>query len=368
MGNFKLNKLILNVCLCITVCVLAAPLVQGQAEAQSSVLPVGTVQNVQLISCPSGFFRGTTCYTGVVSCPSTTNIQFTYGVFNPAGSPAGTIAFFSGGEGTTVPGNDSISTYVADGFQTVQVTWASAWEQTGTNPANIKTAACRPATLLQYIHQSVYTGGGMCAQGDSAGSAALAYSLTEYGTGSFLDNVQLLNGPVVSDVSVGCNPRLPPVTVCSQGCQTGSERGWPDPPQYVSLDRIYIDNWTNVSGPNACGGLNTPPAQYSTWKAMSIVDGLSDSTFVYPQTAVSGWICSNTSVNCHGVQCQNNTAAQGQIFYNQIIKPAAPFAVFRVDQCAGAEGVGLGFLPPPSHQPASQAITNNMVTNCRLRH
>jgi hypothetical protein len=295
-------------------------------------------------------------------------MQFTYGLLNPSGSPAGTVVFFSGGDGTSVPGGDSVSAYLAAGLQTVQVTWVTAWETTETNPASIKTAACRPATLLNYIHKNVYQGGGMCAQGDSAGSAAVAYSLAEYGASSYLDNVELTNGPVLSDVSNGCTPQLPPVTVCAKNCDTGSEGSWPDPPEYVNLDKAFIDDWSSASGPNSCGSATTSQAQYSAWKAMSIVDGLSDSTFVYPQTSMSGWLCSNESVDCRGMECQNNSAAQGQIFYNQITKPAAPFQVFRIDQCDGAEGISEGFLPPPGREPADDAITNDMINNCRLRH
>jgi len=44
----------------------------------------------------------------------------------------------------------------------------------------------------------------MCALGDSAGSAAVAYSLAYYNAGSYFDNVELLSGPVLSDIEQGC--------------------------------------------------------------------------------------------------------------------------------------------------------------------
>jgi hypothetical protein len=51
----------------------------------------------------------------------------------------------------------------------------------------------------------------MCALGDSAGSAAIAYSLAYYGAGSYLDNVELLSGPVLSDIEQDVNGNLKPI-------------------------------------------------------------------------------------------------------------------------------------------------------------
>ncbi len=59
----------------------------------------------------------------------------------------------------------------------------------------------------------------MCAQGDSAGSAAVVYSMTYYGAASYLYNVELISGPVLSDIKQGCQEPAPndPVTVCPAG-------------------------------------------------------------------------------------------------------------------------------------------------------
>jgi hypothetical protein len=342
------------------------------AQSQTSTLPLGTVSDVnRLPGCPYDHASGATCYSGTVSCPNTVNIGFTYADILPGGTPRGTIVLLSGGLGTKLGMEAQYApVYVAAGFETVLVTWDQAWEITGTTPSS-KVAACRPATLLNFLHQTVYRRGGMCAQGSSAGSAAVAYSLAEYGAGKYLDNVELLSGPVLSDIAEGCNGQSRAMMVCASGCNTGRppQGGWSDSPQYDAGARHWIDSWSGVSGANACVTGDASKVQSDAWKRMSIVDGMDDSTFHYPQTAMAGWVCSDTSVHCTGWQCQNNSAAQGVLFYQNITDPVAPFTVHRINRCFGSEGVSVGYMPPPNEsQTAFDAIVSDMTNNCTLRH
>ena len=56
--------------------------------------------------------------------------------------------------------------------------------------------------------------GAFCAQGHSAGSSALAYSMSHYGIDR-LDHVELVSGPVMSDLKQGCeNPLRPRLRWC----------------------------------------------------------------------------------------------------------------------------------------------------------
>jgi hypothetical protein len=352
----------------------------GTAWAQAP-LSLGSVTGVtQLSTCPtysaSNFNSGTTCFTATVhACPNTVDLGFTYGEIGPGTS--GTIVVFNGGAGNTGPGATGfVSDYVTDGYKVVQVVWNSAWELTGSGSGvSIKVAACRPSTVLNYVRQNIYTNAsgnaGMCAQGSSAGSGAIGYALAEYGARAALDNVELLSGPVFGDIEKGCVvPNTPVVTVCPASqtyCNTGTEGGWPDPPQYIGGDITAINNW---SGINACnGGTTTTTAQNTAWKQMSIVDGLGDSTFSYPQTAMAGWLCSNTSVSCGSQPCQNNSAAEGQYFYGKVTGSIEPFKVTRIDKCSGQEGVINGFLPPPNNTESGfTAILNDMVANCKNHH
>ncbi|MGA8432222.1 MAG: hypothetical protein WB729_20520 [Candidatus Sulfotelmatobacter sp.] len=344
----------------------------GTAQAQESLSPLslGSVSGVSSTTCPTvdKFSSGTSCFSATVNCPSTVGLAFIYGEIGSG--TAGTIVIFNGGGGNTgAGGTDFVSPYTTAGYRVVQVVWNSAWEATGTGTSNIKTAGCRPATVLNYVFTSIYSAGGMCAQGTSAGSAAIGYALAEYGAGSYLDNVELLSGPVLSDIEKGCVvPNTPSITVCPKSqayCQTGTEGGWPDAPQYIGGDITSINNW---SGSNSCNGSsNTTPAQNSLWKQMSVVDGLSDSTFSYPHTAVAGWLCSNTSVSCGSQPCQNNSAAEGQYFYVQVSTGTEPYNVWRVDQCSGQEGVTSGTLAA-NGKNGFNAIEADMVASCKLHH
>jgi hypothetical protein len=117
---------------------------------------------------------------------------------------------------------------------------------------------------------------------------------------------------------------------------------------------------------NACaGGLGISQTQYATWESMSVVDGLtgsqSDSTFSYPTTTMSGWLCSKAT-NCHTASCQNNSAAQGQLYYQNVTTPKT---VYRVDNCQSTEGVEQGTVPQLSNEPGLQAIISDMVSQCK---
>jgi len=319
-----------------------------------------------------GFSAGTACFSSTVSCPGTLDIGFTYGLVNRGGTE-GTVVFFNGQYGTTVGFSQYVSalTPPKHDFQTVQVIWATPWEDTGSGAgSNVKAAACRPATLLDWLlsQKNVYSGGGMCAQGASAGSAAIAYSLAEYGAYQYLNHVSLESGPVLSDMSMGCNPKSRPLDVCGGGiCLTGGQGEWPDSPIYVDGAPGVVSTWTGASGANKCvSGTRISPAQFSSWKAMSIVDGLTgtaaDSTFAYPTTSITGWLCRQPP-GCTSPTCQNNSAAQGQLFYQNV---TTPISVYRVDACKGTEGVEAGTVPQLKNEAGLTAIINDMVSHCSL--
>lgn len=319
------------------------------------------------MTCPAGFNAGSSCFSATISCPKINDIQVTYGLLGK--DTNGTIVLFNGRGGTIVGNVAHIAAYSSKGFQTVQTLWPTDWEDTGAGAGtNVKLAACRPATFMNYVFQTIHSAGGMCAEGTSAGSAAIAYALAEYGAGSYLDNVELLSGPVLTDIALGCNPRTRVVNVCASGCQTGTppEGGWPDPPQYVGGDQDLIDQWSGAI--SQCVTQNVPQSQFTAWKGMSIVDGLGDSSFSYPQTAIAGWLCSKTSVNCTKT-CQNNSAAEGLLYYASIKRSGQPLNVYRVDRCLGPEGIDAGVLPPPNNSETGfTAITNDMVSACHSRH
>jgi len=334
------------------------------ARAQGTPLPLGTIHRVtQLSSCPSGFSSGMTCFHGQMSCPNTVDIGFTYGSEIPSHALRGTIVFFAGGDGTSPEGNGPYATtYLAHGYHVVELAWDTAWEDTlGGSGTSTKDAACRPATFLNFAHQSLYRGGGMCAQGGSAGSAAVAYSLAWYGSSNFLDNAELLSGPVLSDVEQGCKvPNAPITMVCPTGELGCNGAAWPDSPAYVQGDQVMVGQWSGDAACNA--GQVTSNTSNLKWKAMSIIDGTTNPSFLYPKTALAGWLCSNVT------SIQNNSAAQGEFFYQQFTASGqtAGFSVTRIDHCDGPEGVDTG--QTPQGVMGFIAITDDMVANCIRRH
>ena len=334
---------------------------------------LGSVSSVSSVAtCPSDFYPGMTCFRATVSCTSTDDINVIYGVKTPA-DVKGTIFLHAGSGGTTAfsygPLADGyVDSYFKGGYQVVELEWASDWEiATSGGAENIKRAACRPATLLNYVYENIHGGsagqGGMCAHGDSAGSAAMAYALTWYKADSFLDKVVLTSGPVLGDIEAGCKvPNVPPITVCGSGQFGCVGQPWTDAPQYQPGSNAP-QKWTgDMTCNNVPTGQSTSSASNTNWKAQSIVDGTASANFSYPKTALSGWLCSN------GV---NPSAAQGQYYYQNIKGPSqtAAFSVNRVDGCPGAEDIWDGTVS--SGESAFAASVNDMldpVAGCVKRH
>lgn len=352
----------------------------GNGGAHFSVAPppspppsLGSVSSVSSLSaCPADFYPGMTCFKATVSCASTDDISVIYGYKTPA-AVKGTIFLHAGSGGTTAfsygPSVDGyVDSYFKGGYQVVELEWASDWEiATSAGSENIKSAACRPATLLNYVYENIHGGsagqGAMCAHGDSAGSAAMAYALTWYKSDSFLDKVVLTSGPVLGDIEAGCKvPNVPPITVCGAGQFGCVGQPWIDAPQYQPGSNAP-QKWTgDKTCNNVPAGQSTSSASNAAWKAQSIVDGTTSANFSYPKTALSGWLCSN------GL---NPSAAQGQYYYQNIKDPsqAAAFSVNRVDGCPTAEDVWSGTTS--SGESAFTASVNDMldpVAGCVKRH
>ncbi len=336
-----------------------------------------------------------TCNNAQVSCPNTQNLEFTYASLNPVGiapginTAKGVIVFFNGTGGTEPSGNSYATSYFNSGYVIVQIAWMNDWEYTyspfptGTY-GSIQNAACRPATFLNFIYTNIFqpvlnanSGAGYCAQGVSAGSAQIAYSLAYYGAGSWLDNVELTSGPVFGDISQGCQyPAASNVTVCGAnsgnqfGCQLGGGGTWSLAPTYVGGDVAVVVNWTNDA---TCADYNgsgrTSQAAMSRWLAQSIVDqenvtGLGAApSYSYPGTGLSAWLCRsvwqppspwNCQENYNSNFCGNNSSTQGQIFYANITSANSPshYDLYAVDSCTGAEGVDGTYSNVPGFYPS----------------
>ena len=143
---------------------------------------------------------------------------------------------------------DVVDEYSKSGIQVVglafpnggQGSMEGGWE---TTPANnsmpVRAAACRPATAIRYFFDHLHEGDRSRAFGvfgHSGGSAALSFSLSHYGVGSFVDYAQISAGPVFARMDLGCvsdtpKKRLP--DQCRGQPETGSATTYG--PRYLCL-------------------------------------------------------------------------------------------------------------------------------------
>jgi hypothetical protein len=330
---------------------------------------------------------GMTCQNATVSCANTEDINVIVGYKTPA-TVLGTIVLLSGAGGTDANADGEVnfaSSYFNNNYQVVEIEWNLEWEDAtnglhslSTPPSNILVAACRPATILNWVYGHLFTsGGGMCAQGFSGGSAAVAYALAWYGAGNWLDKVQLLSGPVFSDIKSGCMvPNAsqqqvcggtPTPSFCQLGTGTYAQAPWTPPIVYSGgpLDGVRI-----ATGDITCqGGSTTSQTSNNNWAAMSIMTGTGNPSFSYPNTAVTGFVCATTT----GAS-MNNSSSEGWIFFdNPSGNPisAKNVALYAVTTCDDQEGVNgtdarvpaILVGTPPMPEDGYDAIVRDMSTS-----
>jgi hypothetical protein len=269
-------------------------------------------------------------------------MPFVYGVSQPTnGQNFGTIVLLSGlggGHATESPGSEMsyTSQYTSHGYQVVQLAWGWTagidgpldWELTnvmgGTNGPSIRNAACRPATFLHWVRfGGLYSVGGMCAQGFSAGGGALAYSLAWYGAGDatigYLDRAEMLSGPELADLKQGCAvPSYSQTEICQSDQNQHGCVSWTAQPPYseeFTGAKGNVETWsggTAVTGP-ACANNSQHTTYDDSWFRMSLMDteDTEQPSFSYPKTTMAGWLCETTASDV----MPNNSGAQGELFY-----------------------------------------------------
>jgi hypothetical protein len=96
----------------------------------------------------------------------------------------------------------------ADGFRTVQVDWGRNWFQAKPGlEEGMGNLACRPASILKWVFDNLHgsqVDKAFCSDGHSNGASQLAYSLTRYGMGKYLDLAVFESGPNFTYIDQGC--------------------------------------------------------------------------------------------------------------------------------------------------------------------
>jgi hypothetical protein len=198
-------------------------LLMAVARPASATDPLGTA-NVNAASCASvkgtGGVPGGTCYKGLITCPGVNQEGVAVKVNQPTGTSLGTVIFESGGGGNPwydthfVYGATAIEDVVAAGYTVVQLNYeypplgiGNSKTFTGwlTGPGGPRALSCRFATMAQWAHDHIRTAGTpFCATGESAGSAAIGYSLAHYGMASEINMVEEASGPPFARIDEGC--------------------------------------------------------------------------------------------------------------------------------------------------------------------
>jgi hypothetical protein len=189
------------------------------------------------ITCPTftGGSTGATCYQLKVSCDAIADYYAYLKVNTPTGTPAGTVILGTGTGGTSLYDNDPsfivgtfnggdtvVESVLSAGFTTVQVSFGdpfnpptaqpNGWLQ---GPGGVRRVACRYATVADWVYKNIHNSNTApyCATGNSGGSGAIGYAVSEYGLASEFSLIEPTSGPVMTLLHQGCN-------VCGQ--YTGS--------------------------------------------------------------------------------------------------------------------------------------------------
>jgi hypothetical protein len=102
------------------------------------------------------------------------------------------------------------------GFTTAQVSFGSPFNDTNTangwlqGPGGTRRLACRYATVARWVYDNIHNANASapyCATGNSGGSAAIGYAVTEYGLDAIFSMIEPTSGPVMTRLDEGCSPK-----------------------------------------------------------------------------------------------------------------------------------------------------------------
>jgi hypothetical protein len=360
--------------------VLGVPLLGYSALAEDSI---GTATLTKLSPCPAGGLANGTCYTVTISnCPETTG-NFVAAIkvnVPPKGKKTlGAVFFTTGGAGNAyydgtlgtpdtrcnAQGNCgllAVQTVNNAGYETIQTNFSdphhSAAEPVGwlTGPAadGPRALACRYATLVHAVWTNTLrstTTRPICATGNSAGSAVIAYSLTQYGLGSLsgpgplLSMVEATSGPPMARIDNGCQKTPPTMTVtCPSGSVLSEGYGVTTASEFI--DPAYDgDQDTSSDSQDLC----TQQMQNGGNLTLFLHDSVVSDDFAapsYPKTFVNV---------VFGDKDLSSAVPQGLEWYNAIRSSKAQACV-----------AGATHVLPSSYEGATQ-VANDLISFCKLQ-
>jgi hypothetical protein len=300
---------------------------------------LGAVAGAGTVACPTTAPSGAACSQVTVSCPRMDDLGAVVVASAPAGPVRASVLLHNNLGGTQLLDDGFVDAYHGAGFRVVQVQWQSDWEQ---STIGLKHAACRYATLLEWIFTNVHSGDrsrGFCAQSYGGGSGGLFFSLAHYGAADVLDAVTVSEGPPFARVDLGCTPSTPPRAACPE---------LPSVPVAYSGGVLQIISQWEVAP--SCGSDGAASAEVNRWASDSILSP--GATLAFPQTSLAAWYCTNGF---------DATLGQGSLLFDQVTTDKSVHCV------GGGDGGGAcsGQAPWPSALPDMVA---DMAARCIPRH
>lgn len=254
----------------------------GAGVAPPGSLALGSLQET---GASQGCLAGATqCRSFEITCPGLSETARGEIDVRAATSQArGVAVFFShakGGSwwGESLRNNDFIDQLRAGGITMVQVRWVGgSWlESAPGEQAGTSKVACRPATAIKWVHDTVFVPLGVdagplrcgfCITGVSGGASQVAYPLGYFGLDSILDAVVPVSGPPHGDQAKGCLRRA------------GESGYWYEDPSHVlNIDLSY--GFRSADGP--CARHDT--SWVARWDAESVARGAPD--YAHPNTRI----------------------------------------------------------------------------------
>jgi acetyl esterase/lipase len=118
------------------------------------------------------------------------------------------LSLESGGAWWAAPTNMLATSFFnslsSQGHQIIEVRWVgSAWYSSVNTQLGQLAAACRPATVISWLKLH-YPAQEFNVIGTSAGGAAIAYTLADYGLAPFIHTAAIVSGPPFMEISKGC--------------------------------------------------------------------------------------------------------------------------------------------------------------------
>ena len=301
--------------------------------------PLGTVA-AQSETCAPGGVSGTACYSLTISCPGIADIHAEVKASAPSSNANGTVAFIGGGgaavfyEGYTF-GADIVNSVVQKDYTAVQISFPDASLGWLTGPGGARALACRAATAFRWMYDNVHVNGAaapFCGHGESAGSTALAFSLSHYGMASFFSMVEPAAGPPLARIDNGC--------LCHQPAVAGPCSGTLIPQCYETDVKTIVD--TTYATPLCTQGNDSDAP---TFVRDSVLSG-SDALLMFPNTDV------------HQLFGDNDLTAAVPEAYQW----SQSLSTKKITECVANSGHSM-----PNFQDAATKITADLTAFCKLQ-